>query len=231
MCQCQLMMHIFRNVSGTQAFDSTNDFLNNTDDETQYIGSVPAAIDNQPSQTRCMTSGLMVSGKPSPLYSATNSLAVSGNPSTSQSLIIGTSASGKPPTSHGIANGLLTPHPARNSSEKENKSGKNQPKPMRRASHVHLKLLPPDKFPINTARAPLGPLCQQNADIIERPVRKSSLITRMNYNILVCCVCKKKVQINDSLTQCNDGGDGDNGDGDNGDDGNIICSIECFKKS
>lgn len=195
-------MRIFRSVFGTQVFDSPNDLSNNTHGETQNDENM-STIGNVPSTSRIAT-----------LNCARNASSVSGNPSTSQSFNTGTSVSAKPPTLNGIANGVL----ARDSSTKENTPSKEQPQVMPGGLHVHLKLLPRNTLPSNIARAPLRPVAvgQQNTHGIQRPVRNIKPIVRMNYDLLVCCICNKKIHVTDSTAQC--------------DDGNIICSIKCFKK-
>lgn len=161
----------------------------------QRVNENGAPVNKQPATAKLQKSGALKDGKPyTPFF--------------------GPMVNFKPPASNCDGNVSSAEKPKKCSSAKENKG-----KPTK-LPYVHLRLLNTDLKTTdcatnNIAREPLRviPLAQQ----VERTTRKIKPVVRLNYGIVECCSCKKKIRVFESIFER--------------DDGNILCSIECFKKS
>lgn len=245
-------MRIFREVFGSQgevnaadqssvAYDeiseSPHDTMNEQNPNSPVLDisdslfgdtEIGGSIETIPTTTQCDVSGPLTGEEPPTAQCNANGLSVDRDPPKAHS--DGSSVDGKPSTSRGENRTLdgqrLNIQCGDTQTAKENDSMK-IPKQKINVPYVHLKLHlkldniggTSDIATNKKAREPLRavPVDQQNGRQIERPTRNIKPVHRLNYGIVECCVCKKKIHVSDSTF--------------NGDDGDILCSIKCFKNA
>lgn len=240
-------MRIFRDVFGTTGICSSDENLNKQNMENQTIhpknsvSESPQCIESGSlDDSMLSTSGSDINGPPHASHAnenatlhINNSSAIKcavdapvdvENPSSPQSEVNSKIGGGKSPKIV-IAK---APKTSQSTPGKENVPKKKTQK--KGAPLVHLKLLKMSSFTGSTvastgniARNPMSVVAIDNNEQhgeqrkVERPVRSVQQVVRLNYDIIKCCVCKKKIHVDNSTVHC--------------DDGSILCSVKCFKNA